>query len=220
IKRYWTENASIFLKKQILSKFTKSLSVEFLKEIFDSGQPELRKMLAVYLDRIPPELRNEFRSLLDDNSYITRENALFKLWVYFPGDRVEYLDRTSGIYGLPNYNIRILWLFLAILTQEYETPDTKAIFRDELFGYTSPDYPYEVRQNAFTIITEVFELPDQNLKDLVNASVHDVWQFRSFARQLLNDLLKDEKQKVRLRELAVELNEEEKRFLTKQLDVK
>ncbi|MEN8788883.1 MAG: M1 family metallopeptidase, partial [Flavobacteriaceae bacterium] len=190
IKRYWNDNTPIDLKKRILSKFTKSLSVDFLKEIFDSGEPELRKMLAVHLERIPPELKTAFESLLDDDSYISRENALFKLWIYFPSNRAAYLDRTRDIVGLPNYNIRILWLFLAILTQEYETPEARATYREELFGYTSPRYPYEIRQNAFSVITEVFELPDQNLKDLVNASVHKVWQFRSFSRQLLSGLLK------------------------------
>ena len=220
IKKYWTENTSIFLKKQILSKFTKSLSTEFLKEIFRSGGPELRKMLAIYLERIPPELKDEFKSLLDDDSYVTRENVLFKLWIYFPDDRVQYLERSRDIYGLPNYNIRILWLFLAILTQEFETPATRASYRDELFGYTSAQFSYEIRQNAFSVISEVFELPDQNLKDLISACVHDIWQFRSFARRLLDDILKDEKQKGRLQELSIELNNEEKRFLTKQLEVK
>lgn len=220
IKRYWNDQAPIDLKKKILSKFTKSLSVEFLKEIFDSGEPELRKMLSIQLERIPPELKKEFESLLEDDSYISRENALFKLWIYFPSSRGDYLDRTREIMGLPNYNIRILWLFLAALTQDYETPGARIIYRDELFGYTSPRYPYEIRQNAFAVITEVFELPDQNLKDLVNASVHKVWQFRSFARQLLAEILKDEKQKIRLQKLSDGLNEAERRFIIKQLEEK
>ncbi|MEN8799900.1 MAG: hypothetical protein ABF293_11665, partial [Flavobacteriaceae bacterium] len=61
---------------------------------------------------------------------------------------------------------------------------------------------------------------DQNLKDLVNASVHKVWQFRSFSRQLLSGLLKDEKQRIRLQNLSAGLNEEERRFINKQLEVK
>ncbi len=138
IKRYWNELTPLELKKKILSKFTKSLSTDFIKELFETGEPELRKMLAVQLERIAPELKSEFESLLDDDSYISRENALFKLWIYFPASRSEYLDRTRGIVGLPNYNIRILWLFLAILTQEYETPEARATYKEELFGYTSP----------------------------------------------------------------------------------
>lgn len=220
IKRYWTDAASVFLKKKVLEKFIKSLSIEFLRDIFNSGNPELRKMLAIHTERIPAELKTEFESLLDDDSYVSRENALFKLWIYFPADRASYLNRTRGLIGLPNYNIRILWLFLATLSQDFDNPEARAAYKEELFGYTRPEYPYEIRQNAFALIMEVFELSDQNLRDLANASVHQVWQFRSFARNLLSELIEDEKQKKRLQQLVKGLNQEEQRYLTKQLEVK
>lgn len=220
INRYWQQSESLLLKKQILSKFTRSLSEPFLKSIFESGDVELRKMLAVQLERIPIELRAEFESLLMDPSYITKEHALFKLWIYFPGERMTYLDKTRDIIGLPNYNVRILWLFLAILTQDFDTTDAQEQYRRELFGYTSPEYAFEIRQTAFTIITEVFELPEQNLRDLVNATVHHVWQFRSYARNLLAELLKDEKQKSRLSKITDKLDDREKRYLIKQLETK
>ncbi|MGI9546245.1 MAG: M1 family aminopeptidase, partial [Flavobacteriaceae bacterium] len=220
ISRYWQETQSVHFRKKVLSKFIQSLSNPFLKQILQSGEPELRKSIAFHLEQIPSELKTDFESLLNDTSYLTLEHALFKLWIYFPGDRVSYLNKTRDIVGLPNYNVRILWLFLAVLTQDFETQEARDSYRSELFGYTSPDYPFEIRQTAFTIITEVFELPDQNLKDLVNASVHHVWQFRSYARKLLAENLKNEKQKLRLRKIADGLNGEEQRYLIKQLEVK
>ena len=218
IRRYWERSESVFLKKKVLSKYTRSLSASFLKMVMDSGDPELRKTIALYSERIPPELQSEYESLLSDSSYVTRENALFKLWIYFPAKRKEYLEATRDVIGLPNYNLRIMWLFLAILTQDFETDEIRLAYRKELFGYTSPIYSFEVRQTAFSVITEVFELPEQNLKDLLNASVHPVWQFRSYARNLLAQILKNEKQAERLRQMSGELNEEERRYLNRQLE--
>ncbi len=220
IRRYWEKTDSVYFKRQVISKFLRSFSISFIKEILATGEVELRRAVAIHLERVPPELKAEFETLLNDPSYLTVENSLFKLWIYFPGERERFLETTKGIVGLPNKNVRILWLFLAILTGEFETTADKLEYRNELFGYTSPSYPFEVRQTAFSVISEVFELPDDNLKDLINASVHHSWQFRSFARNLLSEILKDEKQKERLKVLAAELNEVEQRYLTKQLEGK
>ena len=220
IKRYWRGTNSVYFKKQVLSKFLRSLSVPFVKQILESNDPELRKAVAIYLERIPPELKTEFETLLTDPSYITIENALFKLWIYFPNERTKFLETTKGIIGMPNRNVRILWLFLAILTGDFGTESEKLEYRNELFGYTAPSFPFEVRQTTFTVITEVFELPDTNLKDLVNASVHPSWQFRNFARQLLSEILQDEEQKERIKLLIGELNEKEQRYLSKILEGK
>ena len=220
IRRYWEKMESEYFRRHTLAKFNKSLSISFIKEIFKSDSAELRKTLAVYMERIPPELQSEFESLLDDDSYITRESALFKLWIYFPAKRKEYLEKTRGIVGLNHYNVRIMWLFLAVLTQDFDTMEERNNYRQELFQYTSPEYSFEIRQNAFSVITEVFQLSEQNLRDLVNASVHPVWQFRSFARNMLNSLLEDKKQLERLSTLVEELNGEEQRYLLKQLESK
>jgi aminopeptidase N len=79
---------------------------------------------------------------------------------------------------------------------------------------------FEVRQNAFTLISEVFPYTDQNLKDLVNASVHHSWQFRNFARNQVENLLKNEKQKERIQELSKELKGKELRYIQSKLKVK
>jgi len=55
------------------------------------------------------------------------------------------------------------------------------------------------------------------LKDLLNAAVHPSWQFRQFATEIIERLLKDDKQKERFMLLAKELNEAERQFLTKKL---
>ena len=220
IRRYWPVVESGKFREQVLKKFIKSLSNEYISEILHTGDTETRRAIAVYLERIPPELKLAFESLLEDPSYVTKENALFKLWIYFPDSRAEYLNETRDIYGLPNFNFRVLWLFLATLTNDFDDEEARLRYRTELFGYTSETYAMEIRQNAFALITEVFDLPEQNLKDLVSATVHHSWQFRSYARNLLKEIMKDGDQRARLIKISKELNGKEQRYLNKELEAK
>ncbi|HMB61644.1 MAG TPA: hypothetical protein VKN36_01130, partial [Eudoraea sp.] len=66
-------------------------------------------------------------------------------------------------------------------------------------------------------ISEVFPLPNQNLKDLVNATVHHSWQFRKFARTLLDTIIAKEKGKERILKLTEQLNGEELRYINSKL---
>jgi len=217
IKKYWDRSTSDYLKKNIVARYHKSFSPGLLKTAFDTGDVEIRQALAIALREIPAGLEPEFGSLLQDKSYLTIEHALYTLWIHDPGGRERYLDQTKGIIGLPNKNVRMLWLLLAILTKDYSDPGTLAAYRKELMDYTAPSYPFEVRQNAFALISEVFPLPNQNLKDLVNATVHHSWQFRKFARALLDTIIAKEKGKERILKLTEQLNGEELRYINSKL---
>jgi len=217
IERYWERTTSSEFRKRVLLQYYKTLSIPFLKKAFAAGDLKVRQALAQRQGSVPSELKEEYESLLDDESYLTVENALYRLWVYFPGHRSEYLARTKGLVGFSNKNIRILWLLLATLTREFEDEQARLFYRQELFGYTAPEFPMEVRQFAFGLIGEVFPYTDTQLKDLLNAAVHPSWQFRQFATTIIERLLKDEKQKERLMLLSKELNASERQFLTKKL---
>ena len=219
IKNVWDNNSSPRIKENIILDYHKSLSESFLKNAFATKDLQTRQALCITADRIPSGLKNQFESLLQDNSYITIENALYRLWISYPNDRITYLEKTKGIIGLPNKNVRLLWLFLAVLTKDYLNDVQKADYTEELFGYTSAVYSYEVRQNAFSLLVEVFPLTDQNLLDLINASVHHSWQFRNFARNLIVRLLKDDIQKERFLKLSKELKGKELRYIKSKLEV-
>ena len=219
IKNVWDNNSSPRIKENIILDYHKSLSESFLKNAFATKDLQTRQALCITADRIPSGLKNQFESLLQDNSYITIENALYRLWISYPNDRITYLEKTKGIIGLPNKNVRLLWLFLAVLTKDYLNDVQKADYTEELFGYTSAVYSYEVRQNAFSLLVEVFPLTDQNLLDLINASVHHSWQFRNFARNLIERLLKDDIQKERFLKLSKELKGKELRYIKSKLEV-
>lgn len=212
INRFWNESQSDFLKMAIVQDYHSSLSEAFLHKIFMEASIRVRQALAINMPKVTIGLKSDFESLLDDTSYVTKENALYKLWIYFPESRGVYLDKTKGFIGLPNKNVRMLWLTLAMITKDYQ-PENKALFYTELSGYTSSNYSIEVRQGAFQYLSDTVGLSDQNLLDLVNACVHHSWQFKKFARELLDQLLENENYKKRFNVLKVKLNTEELRYI-------
>ncbi|MEK6153705.1 M1 family metallopeptidase [Flavobacteriaceae bacterium 3-367] len=216
IQRYWDSTESIDLKKRIVSTYHKSLSIDFLIKIFDTNVPQIRQALAVQMEKVPLELKSKFETLLNDQSYVTLENALYKLWVYFPNDRKTYLDQSKKWFGFQNGNVRLLWLTLALLTKAYNE-ESKLEYYRELRGYTSSNYPFEMRQLAFQWIKEVFDFNDENLRDLIQATTHHTWQFRKYARAMLDKLLKEERYKERIVNLSKELGGKELEYVNSKM---
>lgn len=216
IQRYWDDTESIDLKKRIVSKYHKSLSTAFLKRIFDSKELQIRQALAIAMEKVPLELKSKFETLLNDQSYVTLENALYKLWVYHPNDRKAYLDQSRKWFGFRDGNVRLLWLALALLTKGYDE-ENKAGYYRELRGYTSPIYPFELRQGALQWIREVFDFNEKNLRDLIQAATHHSWQFKKYARGLLDELLKEERYKKRIVDLSKELSGKELEYINSKI---
>ncbi len=212
IEKWWS-TASETLRTRVVMKYYKSLDNSFLSQAFESTNIHLRQALSTSRERITEDLRLPFESLLRDKSYITQENALYRLWISFPEWRSTYLEWTKDSFGLPNYSLRHLWLTLALLTKDYCSPSQYKSFADELFGYTSSTYSYEIRQNAFVMILSVFPLRDKNLVDLIKATNHHYWRFRDFSRDLLNELLETDSEKKRILKIAEELHEQDLRYI-------
>lgn len=217
IQRYWVATNSSEFKKRMILAYDKILPKDFLVSAFISGDLGTRQALSLLQGASLSALVKEYESLLEDKSYVTIENALYTLWIYFPEQRAEYLAKTKGIIGFSNKNVRQLWLLLAILTKDFESENTKATYKQELLSYTAPHNPMEVRQTAFGLLKEVFWYSEQNLKDLVNAAVHPSWQFRQYARNVLDELLKNAKEKERLKNVLIDLKGVELSFLTNKL---
>lgn len=213
IKRYWAKDLSSFYKSKIVMRYFKSLSNDFIKEILKEGDLKVRQAVILSVNSIPEELKESFETLLKDASYITQEQALFKLWISFQEARGEYLNRTRDIVGLPNYNIRTYWLGLALITKDYGDLTSRKNWEGELRAYTSPRYSFEIRQNAFLMLYEILNYSDQNLRDLAEATVHHSWQFRKFARTLMLEFIKDKKIKFRLERIMPELSLREQSYL-------
>lgn len=219
LMRYWENSDSPEMKEALVRTYFGSLPETLIKKAFNSNDIKIRQALVLRTAAIPSSLKEEYESLLYDQSFVTMEAALYKLWIYFDGDRSRYLDETRESYGLPNRNVRLLWLTLALLTPGYDTAHTQDYYR-ELCAYTSPEFSTETRQLAFEYLKEAFPFTDQNLKDLIKATVHHSWQFRSFSRKLLDTLYQKGDYRDRLSALAGELSEADLRYLRQKLDSK
>ncbi|WP_136481202.1 M1 family metallopeptidase [Cognatitamlana onchidii] len=157
--------------------FKKALSIHDIK---------LRQAIAKSLSNIPSSLKKDYESLLFDKSYETIEAALFNLWRSFPQDRKQYLDKTKSLQGFRNKNIRLLWLVLALITEDYDV-DKKHTYYNELIEYSSPKYGFEIRMNAFQYLKEIQACNDDCKAHLKQATAHHNWQFKKFAKALLKD---------------------------------
>ncbi|AXO79714.1 M1 family peptidase [Olleya aquimaris] len=167
---------------------------DLITEAFQSGQIQLRQTLALGLREIPLKFQKNYESLLNDSSYVTIEAALYNLWANFPRKRNLYLDQTKSIYGFNNYNIRILWLALAIATPNFEQEKTES-FYNELVSYSDPNQPFSRRQSAFDTMSSLGLFNQQTLNNLLEATKHHNWRFKSFAKQVVEMLSENEKYK-------------------------
>ncbi|TXE07873.1 M1 family metallopeptidase [Gelidibacter salicanalis] len=148
---------------------------------------EVRQAIAQKLTTVPLDFKQRYESLLQDASYLTKEAALYNLWVNFSQDRARYLQQTKSIVGFSDYNVKLLWLALHLNTVEYQPDQKEAIF-DELNGYTDPEFGFELRMNAFHYVKLINGFDERSLGNLIQATKHHNWRFKNFAIQLLEEL--------------------------------
>lgn len=150
---------------------------------------QVRQEVAGTLSKIPEDFRTQYETLLDDKSYQTQEIALFYLWNNFPAHRNAYLDKSKNWMGFNDYNLRTLWLSLALSTPNYSVTPEALI--NELIAYSSAQYEATTRQNALEKLIDFRWTTDAVLTNLVNATTHHMWQFSKFGRDTIRLLLKN-----------------------------
>lgn len=178
--------------KETLSKPDYPTYNDLVKEAFASKNLHLRQILALNMSEIRENFQQDYETLLNDQSYVTIEAALYNLWANFPRKRNKYLEQTQSIYGFNDYNVRTLWLTLALVTPEFQT-DKKQDFFEELVSYANPKQPFSLRQNAFGYLSSIGVFNEDALKHLIEASKHHNWRFKSFAKSLLEKLSEDDR---------------------------
>ena len=191
VNRFFEKASSPKIKSQIFSnKMIENINNSTLKKALNSEDIKLRQAAAQYLSTIPSELKTEYELLLNDKSYITIETALFNLWINFPQERKKYLDKTKGIQGFSDKNIRILWLALTLVSSDFEDKNIRKAY-SELTDYTSPKYGFEIRQNAFQYLNEIKACNYDCQENLKQATKHPNWRFSKFAKEMLKVLEKN-----------------------------
>ena len=189
-----------------------SETLPLYKTAFESNNLYVRQAVALSLQTIPKELQTEYESLLNDASYVTMESALYQTWTQFPVKRTEYLNKTKGIEGFQNKNIRQLWLALAIITEGYENSE-KEKYLNELKNYTSLDYSFEIREKAFEYVNQLQLWDLETLKNLVEACFHPTWRFAKSSKELLNTVIQDKKQYEQVKVLGRQVSEKAANYL-------
>ncbi|MFD0836391.1 M1 family metallopeptidase [Mariniflexile aquimaris] len=161
---------------------------------------KVRQAIAQNLTEIPSELKTDYESLLNDASYVTIETALYHLCINFPEDKPRYLEKTRGIVGFNNKNIRILWLALVLNTPNFDDVNKQAYF-NELISYTSPKFDFETREIAFSYLNAMQVYNEAIIFNLINATKHHNWRFKEYSKALLEYLKQDEKYRILITKL-------------------
>ncbi|SHG27428.1 M1 family metallopeptidase [Flagellimonas flava] len=216
LKAEWEGFKSIALKKQLLLEYAGGLSPSFLQKLLKEEGLKVRQAIVLGTESIPLEIKTDFETLLKDQSYTTIESALFRLWTDFPDQRKHYLDVTKDITGLPNKNVHMLWLALALVTPDYEN-NMKSKYFEELNGYTGIEHHFEVRLLAFQYLRSIGAFNDQTLKNLIAACNHHVWHFKKSSRKMLKDFMKAKENLARVEAIYPTLNLEQQQYLDKTL---
>src|SRR5690606_27385209 len=183
----WPQLGSSKLKQRLIADHGDHFTAPFKAILLASRDLKVRQATLLGMDSIPRELRTRVEALLGDNSYTTMEATLYKLWTAFPQHRAGYLDRTRGIEGFPNKNIRLLWLLLAVATEGYD-PGSKALYFEELSSYTGRENHFETRLLAFQYLKSIGGFGDRELVNLLDACNHHVWYFKKSARDILDGI--------------------------------
>lgn len=189
-----------------------SKTIPLYKKAFESNNLYVRQAIALSLQTIPKELQKEYESLLNDASYVTIETALYKLWSQFPEKRKEYLNKTKGIEGFQNKNIRQLWLTLVLITEGFENSQKESYLK-ELKSYTATEYSFEIREKAFEYVNELQLWDLETLKNLVEACVHPNWRFSKASKEMLHTLLQDKKYYEQVRVLGRQVSEKAANYI-------
>lgn len=153
---------------------------------------ENRQLALALTDSIAKGDCDFFAKTLTDSSYVTREIALKKLYLYCPEQRITYLEALKDQNGLHDYNVRIFWLTLALKSKSGSS-DTQVKYYDELLSYAGENQPTERRQNAFTALFFLDASDKGTLRLLPTGLSNHRWQFVKFCRDKIRELLQQEK---------------------------
>lgn len=145
---------------------------------------KVRQAISQYVTTIPTQLKTNYETLLNDESYVTIESALYNLWLNFPTARSRYLAKTRDINGFLDKNVRLLWLVLNLNTPEFQT-DKKEHILNELKSYTNPENNFQLRINAFNYLDLIGACDADCITNLEHAKTHHNWRMVKFAKEML-----------------------------------
>lgn len=196
--------------KQYVVFQTQSLPFEERRVILETALATnnlfVRKAVAASLPVIPEAFKKDYETLLQDDSYETKEIALINLCQSFPENVEYYLEQTKGIEGNNDKSLKLTWLKLKLVNGQNSGNEQKHLL-EELLKYASTDYESSIRQNALEILLEVNINNPKAIEALFLATNHHKWQFSKFAKEKIRTLLKQPDFRNRVEELSKKADE-------------
>lgn len=209
--------------KQYIVYQTRNIPFEERKVILETALATndilVRRAVAESTPIIPEAFKLQYESLLNDNSYQTKEIALTNLWKNFPEDRLRYLEQTKEIVGNNDKSFRLTWLALAMNTENLPE-QVKATSYNQLLDFASENYESSVRQNALELLLQLNPNDEKVIELLFKATVHHKWQFTKFGRDNVRLLLKKPEYRTIVEKLASTSDETMKELYLKFLNEK
>lgn len=209
--------------KQYIVYQTKNVPFEERKVILETALATndilVRRAVAESTPVIPEAFKLQYETLLNDNSYQTKETALTNLWKNFPDDRLRYLVQTKEIVGNNDKSFRLTWLALAMNTEKLPE-QVKVSSYNQLLEFASENYESSVRQNALELLLQLNPNDEKVIELLFKATVHHKWQFTKFGRDNVRRLLKNHEYRTIVEKLATTSDETMKELYLKFLNEK
>lgn len=183
-----------------------------------TNELHVRQAVASSLASIPENFRLQYETLLFDESYETKEIALFNLWKQFPKFREKYIELSKNWIGFEDKNLKLQYLSLAYLT--YKNDSKKIKVYQELLSYTGTNYDSGIQQNALQKLLNLKINTKEIFISLAYGTGNHRWQFVKFSRDTIRKLIKEEKNRAIFNEILPQLPIREKTQLKRLLDEK
>lgn len=209
--------------KQYIVYQTRNLPFEERKVILETALATndimVRRAVAESTPVIPKAFQSQYETLLEDNSYFTKEIALMHLCESFPENRLHYLEQTKNIEGNNDKSFRLTWLALAMNTDSL-SEEIKANSYQQLLDFASEKYESSVRQNALELLLQLNPNDEKVIELLFKTTVHHKWQFTKFGRDNVRSLLKNQEYRTQVEQMATTSDANMKELYLKYLNEK
>lgn len=191
---------------------------KILRAALDTREIKVRQAVASTVNPVPESFRTAYETLLKDDSYVTREIALFTLWKSFPEKQQQYVDLSRDWIGFQDRNLQLLHLTLAFVTSKSDKEKSE-IYKD-IITFTGTNYEATLRQNALERLLSLEIYTKDVFKGLVFGLSSHRWQFVKFSKDTIRGLIKTEKHRKAFEQLLPNLSFKEKTQLQRLLDEK
>lgn len=86
-------------------------------------------------------------------------------------------------------------------------------YLQELKHYTSQEYSFEIRENAFRYVNDLQLWDSETLKNLLEACVHPTWRFAKSSKEILKEVIQNNKLLAQLKTLNNQVSEKARNYL-------